>query len=231
MTAFLPPNLLALFAPRDPIPYLPPVTKLNHEKKTHGYFGVGQYLHLFEDPKDTPPPVKIETREERLERKQREKLERAAYIREQGIALWDPNNNENATNDPYKTLFVARINADTSESRLRKEFEVYGPIKKVMLIQDKISGKPRGYAFIEFENERDMHSAYKHADGRRVLVDVERGRTVKGWLPRRLGGGLGDSRSTKSSSGFRNGGEDRDEKYVIFEDERENNLFFFYSFY
>ena len=35
-------------------------------------------------------------------------------------------------------------------------------------------------------------AAYKHADGKkidgkRVLVDVERGRTVKGWLPRRLG--------------------------------------------
>ena len=42
---------------------------------------------MFKDPKDTPPPIKIETREERLERKQREKMERAAYIREQGIAL------------------------------------------------------------------------------------------------------------------------------------------------
>ena len=35
-------------------------------------------------------------------------------------------------------------------------------------------------------------AAYKHADGkkidgRRVLVDVERGRTIKGWRPRRLG--------------------------------------------
>merc|ERR1719278_1764054 len=44
-----------------------------------------------------------------------------------------------------------------------------------------------------------MHSAYKRADGkkidgRRVLVDVERARTVKGWLPRRLGGGLGGTR-------------------------------------
>lgn len=43
-------------------------------------------------------------------------------------------------------------------------------------------------------------AAYKHGDGRkiegrRVLVDVERGRTVKGWLPRRLGGGLGDTRT------------------------------------
>lgn len=26
---------------------------------------------------------------------------------------------------------------------------------------------------------------------KRLLIDVERGRTVKGWKPRRLGGGLG----------------------------------------
>jgi len=40
MTAFLPPNLLALFAPRDPIPFLPPVDKLPYEKKnTHNYAG------------------------------------------------------------------------------------------------------------------------------------------------------------------------------------------------
>merc|ERR1711983_326492 len=64
---------------------------------------------------------------------------------------------------------------------------------------DQKDGRPRGYCFIEFEHEKDMHSAYKHADGkkidgRRVLVDVERARTVKGWLPRRLGGGLGGTR-------------------------------------
>ena len=39
-------------------------------------------------------------------------------------------------------------------------------------------------------------AAYKEADGlhilgKRILVDVERGRTVRGWKPRRLGGGLG----------------------------------------
>lgn len=46
---------------------------------------------------------------------------------------------------------------------------------------------------------RDMKAAYKQADGRkldnrRVLVDVERGRTVPNWRPRRLGGGLGTTR-------------------------------------
>ena len=39
-------------------------------------------------------------------------------------------------------------------------------------------------------------AAYKESDGlhimgKRILVDVERGRTVRGWKPRRLGGGLG----------------------------------------
>merc|ERR1719458_1334017 len=65
-------------------------------------------------------------------------------------------------------------------------------------------GKPRGYAFIEYEHERDLKNAYKQGDGkkidsRRVMVDVERGRTVEGWLPRRLGGGRGPGRQGKPS--------------------------------
>ena len=52
-----------------------------------------------------------------------------------------------------------------------------------------LQGKPRGYAFVEFEDERSVKEAFDRADGRkidgrRVLVDVERGRTVKGWKPR-----------------------------------------------
>jgi U1 small nuclear ribonucleoprotein len=60
-------------------------------------------------------------------------------------------------------------------------------------------GKSRGYAFVEFEHESDLKAAFKLADGkkidgRRVVVDVERGRTVKDWKPRKLGGGIGDTR-------------------------------------
>ncbi|CAL8091650.1 unnamed protein product [Orchesella dallaii] len=198
MTQFLPPNLLALFAARDPIPYIPPVAKLSHEKPDRFYSGIGQYLHLFEDPSETPPKQKAETRDERMERKRKEKAEQVAYKLEQEIAMWNPHETA-STLDPYRTLFIGRINYDTSESKLRREMESYGPIKKIVMVYNKKSGKPRGYAFVEYEHERDMHSAYKHADGkkidgRRVVVDVERGRTVKGWLPRRLGGGLGRTR-------------------------------------
>jgi len=68
------------------------------------------------------------------------------------------------------------------------------------MITEKESGKFRGYAFIQFAKEEDMKSAFKDADakkinGRRIVVDVERGRTVKTWRPKRLGGGLGRTRA------------------------------------
>lgn len=66
-----------------------------------------------------------------MERRRRERAEQVAYKLEREIATWDPTQLAEATEDPFKTLFVARVNYDTSESKLRREFEVYGPIKKV----------------------------------------------------------------------------------------------------
>ena len=95
---------------------------------------------------------------------------------------------------------MGRLPYTVTEEELRKEFQRYGPLKSIQIVHDT-QGKPRGYAFIEFERERDMKTAYTKADGirlpghsMRIVVDVERGRTVKGWLPRRLGGGLGRTR-------------------------------------
>merc|ERR1712226_1292830 len=200
MTYCLPPNLLALFTPRDPVAYLPPNSKLPHEKTRTHQGGIAQFVQLFEDTETPQEKVKVETKEERKARQAGEKAKlNDARIREYlDAGLYDPNELQGATTDSFKTLFIARLNFDTSESKLRREFEHYGPIRKIRIVSD-LNGKPRGYAFIEYEHERDMRSAYKHADGkkidgRRVLVDVERARTVEGWLPRRLGGGLGNTR-------------------------------------
>uniref|UniRef100_A0A2K6G759 U1 small nuclear ribonucleoprotein 70 kDa n=1 Tax=Propithecus coquereli TaxID=379532 RepID=A0A2K6G759_PROCO len=211
MTQFLPPNLLALFAPRDPIPYLPPLEKLPHEKHhNQPYCGIAPYIREFEDPRDAPPPTRAETREERMERKRREKIERRQQEVETELKMW--------LWDSSLLPFNFVSNYDTTESKLRREFEVYGPIKRIHMVYSKRSGKPRGYAFIEYEHERDMHSAYKHADGkkidgRRVLVDVERGRTVKGWRPRRLGGGLGGTRRGGADVNIRHSGRDDTSRY------------------
>ena len=67
MTQFLPPNLLALFAAREPVRYLPPIDKLPHEKRECSvYLGVAKFVdNNFEKPQETPAPTVIETREER----------------------------------------------------------------------------------------------------------------------------------------------------------------------
>eukprot|EP00116_Pleurobrachia_bachei_P001662 sb/3461924/ len=194
----IPSNLLALFAPRDPLPYLPPpAPRHNNEEST--LTGVGMYTSLFEDPADTPEPVKQPTKAERREEKRQEKIERHTLIVERGIARWDPHSDPNATGDAFKTVFVSRINYDTREEKLRREFEEYGYIRRIHMVRNKLDDKPRGYAFIEYETEKGMRGAFKYGDGkkidgRRVVVDIERGRTVKNWKPRRLGGGLGGSR-------------------------------------
>ena len=48
MTQYLPPNLLALFAARDPMNFIPPVDKLGHEKKRVPYGGIAGLLKEFE---------------------------------------------------------------------------------------------------------------------------------------------------------------------------------------
>ncbi|KAF2290724.1 hypothetical protein GH714_015177 [Hevea brasiliensis] len=191
-------NLLKLFEPRPPLEYKPPPEK----RKCPPYNGMAQFVSLFAEPGDpeyAPSVQKAEIPAQRRARIHKLRLEKGAEKAAKELQIYDPNNDPNISGDPYKTLFVARLNYETTESRIKREFESHGPIKRVRLITDKVTNKPRGYAFIEYMHTRDMKAAYKQADGwkldgRRVLVDVERGRTVPNWRPRRLGGGLGTTR-------------------------------------
>ncbi|KAJ4878699.1 U1 small nuclear ribonucleoprotein 70 kDa [Raphanus sativus] len=196
----LTPNLLKLFEPRPPLEFLPPPEK----RKCPPYTGMAQFVSRFAEPGDpeyAPPKPEVETPAQKRERIHKSRLEKGVEKAAEDLQKYDPNNDPNASGDPYKTLFVARLNYETSESKIKREFEAYGPIKQVHLVTDQQTNKPKGYAFIEYLNTRDMKAAYKQGDGRkidgrRVLVDVERGRTVPNWRPRRLGGGLGTTRVT-----------------------------------
>lgn len=104
-----------------------------------------------------------------------------------------------AVGDPGKTLFVGRMAYSTTEASLRREFDAFGPVRSLRLVRRTTDAAPRGYAFVEMHSSRDAAAAAKaldgrRVDGRRVVVDVERGRTVAGWRPKRLGGGLGGPR-------------------------------------
>ncbi|XP_044498299.1 U1 small nuclear ribonucleoprotein 70 kDa-like [Mangifera indica] len=201
-------NLLKLFDPRPPLEYKPVIEK----RKCPPLTGMAQFVNNFAEPGDpeyAPPVPEPETPAQRRARIHKLRLEKGAEKAAEELQKYDPNNDPNISGDPYKTLVVARLSYETTESRIKREFESYGPIKRVRLVTDKETNKPKGYAFIEYMHTRDMKAAYKQADGRkldgrRVLVDVERGRTVPNWRPRRLGGGLGTTRV---------GGEEVNQKY------------------
>eukprot|EP01029_Cantina_marsupialis_P029793 TRINITY_DN782217_c0_g1_i1.p1 TRINITY_DN782217_c0_g1~~TRINITY_DN782217_c0_g1_i1.p1 ORF type:complete len:327 (+),score=107.54 TRINITY_DN782217_c0_g1_i1:140-1120(+) len=197
----LPPLMKAFFAPRLAQPHVP----LNLHKKTRPFTGFAGLLENFES--EQPPPRLVnETTKERRERlkKGKEASHESQLI--ESRKKWNPTkdleNKPSATADPYKTIFVGRLDYATTERDLKRFFERVGPVKAVCLIHD-LEGNSRGYAFVEMEQEADMRRAYdrfngERLDGRRIIVDVERGRTVRDWLPRKLGGGKGDTRRTRS---------------------------------
>lgn len=223
MTSQLPPPLLRFFTPRPPLdyvrplprdvdPHAPPRRKADVERgRVRPMEGIYAYLERARDDLAAEPQgplthalvTQIELRRE--ERAHERNETRARMERE-----YNPKADTHAIGDPYKTLFLARLvrlyadqSYNTTEQDLRREFDRYGPIEHIHLVRDH-NGKSRGYAFILYERERDMKIAFSRAegiriDGRRIIVDVERGRTVPGWRPTRLGGGLGGlSRKPKS---------------------------------
>lgn len=204
MAHYLPPLIMRFFQPRPPVDIPKPIEK----RKMADYMGFADCVKRFESVQ--PVQELQETAMDKKKRMTEKRQEKAAERLRRHIEKWDPRaENTEVTADAYKTLFVARLAYDVTEQDLKDEFEYYGPATKVRLVMNKKTKKSRGYAFIEFESSRDLKEAYKDADGRkingrRILVDVERGRTVKNWRPRRLGGGLGATRI---------GGDDQNHKF------------------
>ncbi|WVN88191.1 uncharacterized protein L203_103392 [Cryptococcus depauperatus CBS 7841] len=133
--------------------------------------------------------------EEAVKMRRELRKKRQEEYKKNAAKSYKPQDDSQAVGDPYKTLFIARLSKKANETDLRREFEMYGPIERIHIVRNR-KGKSNGYAFIVYERERDMKAAYKDAEGipihhKKILVDVERGRTVKGWKPARLGGGLG----------------------------------------
>ncbi|KAH8584261.1 U1 snrp RRM domain containing [Cryptosporidium sp. chipmunk genotype I] len=206
-------DLLKFFQARPPLPHIPYPKRRPHKP----YQGLADLLNenpdLFDKVNPPPPEPYIDTKM----RKEKQKLQRIQNYKhemQRKIESFNPReeNLNSKTGDPYNTLFIARLNYDTTERTLRRELEVYGNLLNLHIVKD-FQGESRGYAFAEFENEDSLKEAYKsfnrkNIDGWKVLVDVERGRTVENWLPKRLGGGLGIVRgqekrtSKRSSSGI-----------------------------
>ena len=101
-------------------------------------------------------------------------------------------------------LFVGNINHDATENDLQDHFSGAGTVVSVNIIQDKFTGKSRGFGFVEMSSADEAQKAIaelheKDFQGRALTVNEARPREER---PSHGGGGGG------GGGGYRGGGRD-----------------------
>ncbi len=72
-------------------------------------------------------------------------------------------------------IFVTKLNYDTSESSLRTSFEEFGAVESVNIITDRMTGRSKGFGFVEMPNDDEAKEAINalndtDMDGRTIVV-------------------------------------------------------------
>ncbi|XP_069478781.1 serine/arginine-rich splicing factor 10 isoform X2 [Ambystoma mexicanum] len=81
---------------------------------------------------------------------------------------------------PNTSLFVRNVGDDTRSEDLRREFGRYGPIVDVYVPLDYYTRRPRGFAYVQFEDVRDAEDALHNLDkkwvcGRQIEIQFAQG--------------------------------------------------------
>jgi RNA recognition motif-containing protein len=103
-------------------------------------------------------------------------------------------------------LYVGNLSFNTTETDLQDLFAQAGPVQEVTLMQDKFTGKSRGFAFVTMTSEQDAQNAVsqfngKTVEGRPLTVNEARPREA-----RPPGGGFGGGGGGRSGGGGGYGG-------------------------
>ena len=104
-----------------------------------------------------------------------------------------------------KKLYVGGLSYDTTEDGLKEAFAKAGTVESAAIIIDKMSGRSKGFGFVEMSSEEESTKAMemwngKELDGRSLTVNEARPMEER---PRRDfnrggGGGGGFDRGNKS---------------------------------
>jgi len=110
-------------------------------------------------------------------------------------------------------LFVGNLSFKTTENDLQDAFAAHGTVVEANLMMDRVTGRPRGFAFVTMSSPEEAQKAItalngQEMDGRALTVNVARPREE-----RPAGGGGGGRRggfAGRGSGGGGGGGRDRD---------------------
>jgi RNA recognition motif-containing protein len=101
-------------------------------------------------------------------------------------------------------LYVGNLPFSCTEDRLREIFEEHGDVASASLVMDRETGRPRGFGFIEMNDDGQAKAAIEalngqNIDGRDLTVNEARPREDRG-------GGGGGFRGGRGGGGGGGGG-------------------------
>ncbi|MDP2586173.1 MAG: RNA-binding protein [Candidatus Komeilibacteria bacterium] len=78
-----------------------------------------------------------------------------------------------------KKLYVGGLSYDTTEDSLRNYFSQAGNVESAMVIMDKMTGRSKGFGFVEMVSDEEAQAAIdmfngKEFEGRRLNVNEAR---------------------------------------------------------
>jgi RNA recognition motif-containing protein len=93
-------------------------------------------------------------------------------------------------------LYVGNLSFSTSEDELRQLFEQYGQVASATLVMDRDTGRPRGFGFVEMNDDGEAKAAIaalngQNVGGRDLTVNEARPREDRGGGRGGFGGGGG----------------------------------------
>jgi RNA recognition motif-containing protein len=78
-------------------------------------------------------------------------------------------------------IYVGSLSYDVTEAELKNLFSEFGDVSSVKIIEDRETGRPKGFAFVEMPNQAEAEKAVKNLNekeikGREIKVNEARPR-------------------------------------------------------
>lgn len=108
-------------------------------------------------------------------------------------------------------LYVGNLSFNTSTQDLEQAFSAAGTVESVNIIEDRDTGRSRGFGFVEMASREDGENAIaqlngKELDGRELTVNEAKPREERGGGGGGFGGGRGGNRGGGGGRGGNRGG-------------------------
>jgi RNA recognition motif-containing protein len=65
-------------------------------------------------------------------------------------------------------IYVGNLSFDTTEEDLRQAFEAFGQVTSANIISDKITGRSRGFGFVEMPAKEQAQAAIAEMNGKEI---------------------------------------------------------------